>query len=104
MTASLPEDTDMTPERWARLKKLFAAALNMPAAEREAFVQRECESDVEFAAELRSLLSLTSAASIPPIPPATFVNAFDDEFDDDDDIESILQKALGTDYESLRLI
>ena len=43
-------------ERWSRLKELFAAALDLPRAERDAFVLEACGTDAELRAELAELL------------------------------------------------
>jgi eukaryotic-like serine/threonine-protein kinase len=50
MAAILPD------ERWRRLEAVFSAALELPAAEREAFVGRECGADRALAAEIVALL------------------------------------------------
>jgi hypothetical protein len=50
MAAILPE------ERWRRIEEVFAAALELPPANREAFVTRQCGADTELAAEVNSLL------------------------------------------------
>jgi eukaryotic-like serine/threonine-protein kinase len=47
----------MTPERWQRAQELFAEALERPAAERSAFLERECAGDEALRAELQSLLA-----------------------------------------------
>ncbi len=47
----------MTPELWQRLKPLYNAALDLPQAERNDFVQQMCGSDPECAAELHDLLA-----------------------------------------------
>src|SRR5215467_2063667 len=46
----------MTPQRWARLKDLFEAALEREGSEREAYVARVCSNDPELRRELESLL------------------------------------------------
>jgi len=43
-------------ERWSRLKELFAAALDLPRAERDAFLLEACGPDAELRAELAELL------------------------------------------------
>lgn len=47
----------MNPERWARIKQLFAGATELPAADREAFLDREGAGDAELIAEVKSLLA-----------------------------------------------
>ena len=53
----------LTPERWSRLDDLFTAALDLPPAERDAFVAREAGSDPELQAELRGMLAQASAGA-----------------------------------------
>jgi len=47
----------MTPERWARVKALFAAALETPTGDRTAFLERETAGDVSLLKEVASLLA-----------------------------------------------
>jgi hypothetical protein len=46
----------MDRERWKQIDRLFQAALELPAEEREAFLRRECAGDSELKQEARSLL------------------------------------------------
>ena len=46
----------MTPERWARLKQLFAQASELAAADRAALLEREAGSDPGLLAEVQALL------------------------------------------------
>ncbi len=46
----------MTPERWARVESVFGSALELPPAERAAFVARSCGSDSVLCGEVLSLL------------------------------------------------
>lgn len=46
----------MQLERWHQIKDLFSAALEHPTAERSAFLDRTCGSDIELLAQVRSLL------------------------------------------------
>ena len=46
----------MNNARWERLKELFAAGLQVPAAERDAWLARSCDGDAELREELRALL------------------------------------------------
>ncbi|MDX2150377.1 MAG: protein kinase [Bryobacteraceae bacterium] len=52
----------MTPARFQELDRLFQAALDLPAPQREPFLAVECADDPELLAELRSLLSSEAAA------------------------------------------
>jgi serine/threonine protein kinase/tetratricopeptide (TPR) repeat protein len=47
----------MDPERWTHVDRLLQSALELPAAEREPFLQRACGGDVQLEGELRSLLA-----------------------------------------------
>lgn len=45
----------MNTSRWEQIKEIFNAASELPEAEREGFLVRECESDSELLEEMRSL-------------------------------------------------
>jgi len=47
----------MTPERWARVKALFSAALDTPTGDRAAFLEREAADDISLVTEVASLLA-----------------------------------------------
>lgn len=55
-------DETMTPERWRGIKDIFDAALDLPLAEREAFLATTCNDDTEALAEVRSLLAANDEA------------------------------------------
>jgi hypothetical protein len=46
----------MTPKRWEEVRRLFERALELPEAEREAFVEREAGSDAELRDEVLAML------------------------------------------------
>jgi hypothetical protein len=46
----------MTPERWGRVKEIFAAALERDPSERTTYVDQACASDAELHGEVVSLL------------------------------------------------
>jgi non-specific serine/threonine protein kinase/serine/threonine-protein kinase len=46
----------MQPDRWQRVKEIFAGALDRPAVERPGFVRQACRADSELHAEVISLL------------------------------------------------
>jgi eukaryotic-like serine/threonine-protein kinase len=56
-----PPAAPMTPERWRRVDAVLQAALDRPAAERAAFVERECGDDVALRQEVESLLASSTA-------------------------------------------
>ncbi|HUB53225.1 MAG TPA: protein kinase [Terracidiphilus sp.] len=47
----------MTPELWARINPLFAAAVEKPRGERDAFVAEACGEDAELYQELAALIA-----------------------------------------------
>src|ERR1700747_501294 len=47
---------DMTPEKWVRIKTLFEAALQQPAAKRTSFLARICP-EAEVRVEVEKLLA-----------------------------------------------
>jgi tetratricopeptide (TPR) repeat protein len=48
---------DITPERWSRIKVLFAASLEVPASERSDLLRREAQGDTALIAQVQSLLT-----------------------------------------------
>jgi eukaryotic-like serine/threonine-protein kinase len=78
------ETTQLSPERWSRMRQLFARASELPAAERRALLAREVANDADLMADVQSLLNwrdkpdtfaeaaadhLLSAEAIPPARP-----------------------------------
>ena len=53
---------DLNPARWARVEELFAAAGELPAAERPAYLARACADDPELRRYVASLLDSGDAA------------------------------------------
>ena len=45
-----------TGDRWRRIEELFHAALDLPPAERDAYLQQSCGPDTELRKEVHSLL------------------------------------------------
>lgn len=52
----------MDPQRWAKVQDLFHQAAELPAPERDAWLDRVCEGDAELRAEVASLLASDNAA------------------------------------------
>jgi hypothetical protein len=48
--------TQLGPERWHRLKELFAAALVLPRSQRAAFVAGACGNDAELHVRILELI------------------------------------------------
>jgi eukaryotic-like serine/threonine-protein kinase len=49
----------MTPERWARMKELYHAALELPQDERRAFLELACGADNRLLQDVQKLLAAT---------------------------------------------
>src|SRR5262245_20203446 len=60
----------MTPERWQQVKAVFGEAIELPAAERAAFLERECAGDAELRSEIESLLTAHEGPAIVDEPVA----------------------------------
>jgi len=54
----------MTPERWARMKEIFGAALEMPEAERVAYLESACGDDAELRGQVERLLAQSERSSL----------------------------------------
>ncbi len=52
----------MTPERWAQIDRIHAAAIDRPMAERAAYLDEACAGDPALRREVESLLAYASAA------------------------------------------
>jgi eukaryotic-like serine/threonine-protein kinase len=52
----------MTPERWSRIKDIFAAALEREPTQRATYLEQACGDDVELRAEVSSLLEAHDTA------------------------------------------
>src|SRR4051794_14102289 len=53
---NLAEGDPVTSERWAQIKEIFGAALELPDSRRAAFLQQSCGSDAPLRAEVEQLL------------------------------------------------
>ena len=45
------DDGVVTPERWQQIKGIVAQAMEMPPADRAAYVERECADDFDLCSE-----------------------------------------------------
>jgi serine/threonine protein kinase len=82
----------VTPERWERVKALFAEASAQPTGLRAAFVERACGSDAELREELSSLLRAAEGTdSLPGVRAAIGAAT-----------RAALETALGQQYEIVR--
>jgi serine/threonine protein kinase len=83
----------VTPERWQEIKGIVAHALDSPVAERAAYVDRMCSTDLELRREVESLLENAEGTdSFPVIRRAVAATAE----------QSMLASALGDQYEIVR--
>src|SRR6185436_14584534 len=68
----------MTPEQWRRTEDLYHRAGALPAAERAAFLARECGDDDALRVEVESLLAESGGGGVldvpPPIAPAMILS------------------------------
>ena len=98
----------VTPERWLEIKALFAEAMELPVADRLAFVERACEGDPEMCEEVSSLLAAAEGThSLPALRSAVAVAAAQafgatNVIDPDAGLQSVLATALGQQYEIVR--
>ena len=53
----------MSPERWLRIEAVFQAAADLPAADRAAFLDKECGPDADLRSEVEALLLSNDAAN-----------------------------------------
>ncbi|HTE43409.1 MAG TPA: serine/threonine-protein kinase [Steroidobacteraceae bacterium] len=56
--------------RWMRVRDLFEQAIEMPADQREQFIEKNCGDDVSLRDELKSLLAVDAAHSESPLTSA----------------------------------
>ena len=92
----------MTPERWQRVKELFAQASALPMTERAMFVEQASGGDTELRDELSSLLRASDGSdSLPAARVAVAVSAL---LDPDASLRAALESALGQQYEIVRAL
>ena len=63
----------MTPERWDQIQTLFHQAAELPAAERQSFLQEQSGDDPSLMAEVTALLAADARASTPVDRPVAAV-------------------------------
>jgi serine/threonine protein kinase len=91
-----PRDDDVvTPERWQQIKGIVAQAMEMPPADRAAYVERECADDVELSSEVNTLLVAAEGVDSLPATRAAIASTAE---------QSALGSALGEQYEIVRRI
>jgi serine/threonine-protein kinase len=85
----------MTPERWQQVKGVLAEAMELPTAERDAFIERASAGDTELQREVRSLIAVASATDEGFLASRAAINP-------DHALQSLLATALGQQYEIVR--
>ena len=85
----------MTPESWQVIKKVLAEAMEMPASDRAAFVERAASGDDDVR---REVLALLAAAD----EPGGGLNTEQLAADRDRALHALLATALGQQYEIIR--
>ena len=96
----------VTPERWQQIKAVLAEALDLPHADRTAFLERVCSGDPDLRREVDSLLAASMRESVAPIH-RDGMNALeprDDRVDGETANRETLARALEGHYEIIRLL
>src|SRR5262249_5750712 len=93
---SAMEQQALTSERWRQVKEIFQAAVELPAAEREAYLAGACEGDPSLRTEIESLIAAHEE-------PGSFLG--DPAFDlaAESAVDALLGKSLGR-YRILSLL
>ena len=92
----------MSTRDWARVKSVVAQALDLPAQERESFVQRACGADAPLLDEVRSLLDAAGEGDSLPGARAVAALARDVVAAEDEELRALLERALAPQYEIVR--
>ncbi len=72
----------MEPERWAEIKRIFHAAMDLSAEARPSFLARECSADPSLRTEVESLLAADQEAGVAmEHPPGLWDSAADADHD-----------------------
>jgi serine/threonine-protein kinase len=93
----------MNAERWAQVKTVVADAMERPLTERASFLERACGDDAALRREVDSLLAAGNGAdSLPEVRNAIESAAKAMTSRRDLELRSVLETALGLQYEILR--
>ncbi|HEY9225012.1 MAG TPA: serine/threonine-protein kinase, partial [Gemmatimonadaceae bacterium] len=96
----------MTP-RWEDVKPIVADAMELPASERSAYLDKSCGDDAQLRAEVESLLAAApdDSDSFPRARAAisrAWSSALESTSHDDASLRALLETALGQQYEIVR--
>jgi tRNA A-37 threonylcarbamoyl transferase component Bud32 len=93
----------VTPERWAEVKAVVGVAMDTPRPERAAFLDGACGADAAMRREVESLLdAIDDADSLPGARTAIAAEAAAIAGQDEAALRTILERALGQQYDILR--
>jgi serine/threonine-protein kinase len=90
------EQQTPTSERWRQVKEIFQTAVELPAAEREAYLAGACEGDPSLRAEIDSLIAAHE-------DPGSFLGAPAFDLAGESVVDALLGKSLGR-YRILSLL
>src|SRR5215468_157432 len=93
---SAMEQQALTSERWRQVKEIFQAAVELPAAEREAYLAGACEGDPSLRTEIESLIAAHEE-------PGSFLGAPAFDLAAESAVDALLGKSLGR-YRILSLL
>jgi len=95
----------MTPERYAEVNAIVAGAIETPVGDRAGYVERVCGADDALRQEVDSLLEEADTSDSLPGMRAAVADARDRLVADGDSaLLSLIERALGTQYEILRTL
>jgi serine/threonine-protein kinase len=95
----------MNQERWQQVKSTVALAIEMTDPEREKWIDSACGADAELRREVESLLAAADAAESLPEARNAIASAASSLLSiEDESLRSLLESALGNQYEIIRPI
>ncbi len=97
------DEHDVNQERWQQVKSTVAVAIEMPEMEREKWIDSACGTDTELRREVESLLAAAGAADSLPEARSAIASAASSLLSiEDEGLRSLLESALGNQYEIIR--
>ena len=95
----------MKQDRWQQVKSTVAVAIDMSEADREKWIDSACGTDTELRREVESLLAAADAAQSLPEARNAITSAASSLLSiEDESLRSLLESALGNQYEIIRPI